>query len=45
MFSNNDNEVIKLKRLAIGDLKLDQSLNPGQYRELSEEEIELFTKE
>ncbi|MDU6792351.1 MAG: pseudouridine synthase [Anaerococcus sp.] len=45
LFSNNDNQVVSLKRLAIGDLKLDQSLNPGQYRELSEEEIELFTKE
>lgn len=45
LFLNNDNQVVSLKRLAIGDLKLDQSLNPGQYRELSEEEIELFTKE
>ena len=44
LFSNNDNEVVKLKRVAIGDLELDKSLNQGQYRELSEEEIELFTK-
>ncbi|MDU3153873.1 MAG: pseudouridine synthase [Anaerococcus hydrogenalis] len=42
LFSNNDNEVIKLKRLAIGELELDQTLNPGQYRELSEEEKNLF---
>lgn len=44
LFSNNDNEVVKLKRVAIGDLELDKTLNQGQYRELSEEEIELFTK-
>lgn len=42
LFSNNENEVIKLKRLAIGDLELDSSLNPGQYRELTEEELNLF---
>lgn len=32
--------VVYLKRLAIGDLKLDESLAMGEYRELSEEEIE-----
>ncbi|MDY3006643.1 16S rRNA pseudouridine(516) synthase [Anaerococcus sp. AGMB00486] len=42
LFSNNNNEVIKLRRLAIGDLELDSSLNPGQYRELSKEELNLF---
>ncbi|MFQ9997793.1 MAG: pseudouridine synthase [Anaerococcus obesiensis] len=45
LFSNNDNEVVKLKRLAIGKLQLDNSLNPGDYRELTQEEKELFTKE
>ncbi|MDU5086150.1 MAG: pseudouridine synthase [Anaerococcus vaginalis] len=45
LFSNNDNEVVKLKRLAIGKLKLDKTLNPGDYRELTQEEKELFTKE
>lgn len=44
LFSNNDNEVVKLKRVAIGDLELDKTLNQGQYRELTKEEIELFTK-
>lgn len=44
LFSNNDNEVVKLKRVAIGDLDLDKTLNQGQYRELTKEEIELFTK-
>lgn len=42
LFSNNDNEVVKLKRLKIGDLDLDPTLGPGQYRELSEEELNLF---
>lgn len=45
LFSNNDNEVVKLKRLAIGKLQLDKTLNPGEYRELTQEEKELFTKE
>lgn len=45
LFSNNDNEVVRLKRLAIGKLQLDNTLNPGDYRELTQEEKELFTKE
>ena len=45
LFSNNDNEVVSLKRLAIGKLQLDKALNPGDYRELTQEEKELFTKE
>lgn len=45
LFSNNDNEVVNLKRLAIGKLQLDKALNPGDYRELTQEEKELFTKE
>lgn len=45
LFSNNDNEVVKLKRLAIGKLQLDKTLNPGEYRELTQEEKELFTKQ
>lgn len=45
LFSNNDNEVVKLKRLAVGKLQLDKTLNPGEYRELTQEEKELFTKE
>lgn len=45
LFSNNDNEVVKLKRLAIGKLQLDNTLNPGDYRELTQEEKELFIKE
>lgn len=42
LFSNLGNEVISLKRTAIGDLELDPFLNEGDYRELSEEELGLF---
>lgn len=37
-----DNEVKYLKRVQIGDLKLDPSLDLGEYRALKPEEIELF---
>ena len=33
------NEVIFLKRVSIGPLELDESLKPGEYRELTSEEI------
>lgn len=42
LFSNNDNEVIKLKRLSIGNLNLDNNLAEGQYRELTDKEVALF---
>lgn len=42
LFSNNGNKVVNLKRLAIGDLKLDAHLKEGDYRELSESELSLF---
>ncbi|WP_296141729.1 pseudouridine synthase [uncultured Anaerococcus sp.] len=42
LFSNLGNEVVSLKRIAIGDLKLDPFLNEGAYRELNEDELELF---
>lgn len=35
-----DNEVIHLKRLSIGEIMLDSSLKEGEYRFLSEEEIQ-----
>ena len=38
-----DNEVTYLKRLKIGDLKLDENLQVGDYRELSQSEINQFT--
>lgn len=39
MFSHISNEVTYLKRVQIGDLKLDKSLELGQYRRLTDEEI------
>ena len=42
LFSNLGNEVINLKRIAIGELKLDPFLNEGTYKELTEEELALF---
>lgn len=38
-----NNEVTYLKRIAIGDLKLDTTLELGAYRTLSEAEIRLFS--
>ncbi len=34
-----DNEVLFLKRLSMGPLKLDASLHPGEYRPLTEKEV------
>lgn len=42
LFSNLGNEVVELKRISIGDLKLDDSLKEGEYRELSEHELSMF---
>lgn len=42
LFSNLGNEVVALKRTAIGDLSLDPHLEEGSYRELNEEELDLF---
>lgn len=36
--------VTYLKRLSIGELKLSDSLKPGEYRELTEDEIRMFDK-
>lgn len=44
MFAACGRTVIKLKRLSIGPLKLDESLQPGEYRELSNEELSLLLK-
>lgn len=40
MFQAVGNEVVYLKRLAMGSLQLDEALQPGEYRELTQEEIE-----
>ena len=42
LFSNLGNEVVSLKRIAIGDLDLDPYLDEGDYRELTEKELALF---
>lgn len=39
MFLAVNNEVIYLKRLSIGSLKLDENLKPGEYRPLTQSEI------
>lgn len=43
MFASVGCKVVYLKRLAIGDLELDESLALGEYRELTEEELALLT--
>lgn len=40
MFEAVSKKVIFLKRLSMGSLELDQDLKPGEYRELTKEEIE-----
>jgi 16S rRNA pseudouridine516 synthase len=39
MFETRDKGVVYLKRLSMGGLHLDERLNPGEYRELTEEEV------
>ena len=40
MFQAVGKKVIYLKRLQMGSLCLDESLKPGEYRRLTEEEVE-----
>ncbi len=42
MFTAVGKEVVYLKRLSMGGLELDSSLQPGEYRRLTEEEIALL---
>ncbi len=42
MFQHVQAEVIRLERIAIGSLKLDPCLSQGDYRELSQNEIQLI---
>lgn len=42
MFAARGKEVIYLKRLSMGPIKLDASLKPGEYRNLTEEELTLL---
>ncbi|MBR5279643.1 MAG: rRNA pseudouridine synthase [Clostridia bacterium] len=40
MFLARDNEVVYLKRISIGGIALDETLEPGEYRELTQAELE-----
>lgn len=42
MFKTLGKEVMYLKRISMGYLKLDEKLLPGEYRELTQEEVELL---
>lgn len=42
MFLSCQNEVVALKRVAFGKIKLDSSLLPGRYRSLTDKEIKLL---
>jgi 16S rRNA pseudouridine516 synthase len=42
MFETVGKKVVYLKRLAMGQLQLDPNLEPGEYRELTEEELALL---
>lgn len=44
MFQAVGKRVVYLKRLSMGPLKLDDTLEPGEYRELTEEEIQELMK-
>ena len=35
-------EVLSLKRISFGNIKLDETLNPGKYRPLTKEEINIL---
>ena len=34
-----ENKVVSLKRVSFGPLTLDEALKPGEYRELTQEEV------
>ncbi len=42
MFESIGKEVIYLKRLTMGSLELDENLEPGEYRELTEQEMNML---
>lgn len=44
MFGRFQNPVVKLHRIAVGRLTLDEKLTPGQYRALTELEVKTITK-
>ncbi|HYE09134.1 MAG TPA: 16S rRNA pseudouridine(516) synthase, partial [Patescibacteria group bacterium] len=42
MFKSVDKEVIYLKRISMGELKLDETMELGDFRELNEEELQII---
>ncbi len=40
MFESVGKNVMYLKRVSMGNLPLDETLQPGEYRELTDEEID-----
>ncbi len=42
MFEARNKKVVYLKRIAMGDLKLDETLELGEYRELTDEELDVL---
>ena len=45
MFTAVDNKVIFLKRISMGKLQLDETLNPAEYRYLDESDLDLLLEE
>jgi 16S rRNA pseudouridine516 synthase len=43
MFQSRGKEVLYLKRISMGGVSLDESLKPGEYRELTSEELKILT--
>jgi 16S rRNA pseudouridine516 synthase len=44
MFEVVDKKVLYLRRISMGSLKLDESLKPGEYRRLTEDELDLLRR-
>lgn len=44
MFEARDKKVVYLKRISMGELALDNELDEGEYRELTQEEMEILKK-
>ena len=44
MFEAVDKKVVYLKRISMGPLNLDETLKPGEYRALTESEIQVLKK-
>ena len=44
MFAARGKQVVYLERMAIGRLMLDGALKPGEWRELTEEEVALLER-